>query len=166
MNIVTPGTIHQLTVILRETTVTDYQYYLVEFMFPGGKVRYGKVEDLTFPDADKPALLQISHITSIYPVTNTRLQLNEKDQCNVSVYTISQTTSYPGLVTKLTALENSPVGDSMVSLKQALDSIAVTSQLVYRGLVYCTAETVYYPYNPIKDEFETIEKPATIYKSR
>jgi hypothetical protein len=157
MNIVKPEErTSSITVILRENAGSSPSNYIIELQQSGGEMDYVLPDEMTIPDdRDKPyTFVFFKH-------------LHEKDQFIISIYYFKD--GYTEAIT--TALDDlilSPQGDDMLSLKQAIDSLhpIPTCELVYRGQVYCTSETDYYPYAPIRDEFEVIEKDAFTYKTR
>lgn len=153
MNIIAANSQVTITAILRECTPVTEAEFLFEFRFPGGKIKYGTASLVTFKDNDSP----VSFVVDMEGYS-----FSEKDQAELSIYHFPA--GYLAVQALYQALALSQTADGVMSLKAKITG--VTFNLVYRGLVYCTAETVYFPYNPIEGEFETIEKEAKIYKTR
>jgi len=160
MNIITPGISFDLTVIIRKIMVTETSKFLFEFTEPGGKIYIGAISRglITYTDEDLPAT---------FPVLMINKSWAEKERAQVNVYHLPNGLN-AAITEAYTALETSPTGDGSMTLAKVLNDISPrpTFELIYKGLIFCTAETVYYPYNPIEGDFETIEKAATIYKTR
>lgn len=154
MNIIAASNQVIITAILRECTPVTEAEFLFEFRFPGGKIRYGTASLVTFKDNDSP-------VTFLVDIEG--YAFLEKDQAELSIYHFPA--GYLAVQALYQALALNQTSDSVMSLKSKIAG-AVTCNLVYRGLVYCTEEAVYYPYNPIEGQFETIEKEAKNYKTR
>ena len=154
MNIIVTGNSITIQAIIRECIPVNEEKFLFEFRFPGGKLRYGTASAVTFVDNDAPVTFAV--LMDIHSFT-------EKEQAELSIYHFPA--GYGAAMAYYTQLQTSQTADGAMSLKTKING-AVDFDLVYRGLVYCTNETVYYPYNPISDAFETIEKTAKTYKTR
>lgn len=161
MNIIAPGISFDLTAIIRKITITATSKFLYEFTEPGGKISIGDEGRgiVTYVDEDTPV---------VFPVIMTGSKSwTEKQKAQVNIYHLPNGIT-AAIIAAYTNLQASPSGDSSMSLAKVLNDLSPrpTFELVYMGLIFCTAETVYFPYNPIESEFETIEKDATIYKTR
>lgn len=141
----------EIDVIVREHTGTLATQYLFELIKPGGKRIFIKCSLLSFTDNDSPYHFEIST-----PVID-----KEQYQINIYYFPLGITS---GVIAAYTSIENAPKGDTLVSLKQAVSP--VVPELIYRGQLYVTDETNYYPYNPVSDDYEVIEKSATEFKTR
>lgn len=155
MNVIQTGNSVSIEAVIRECTPIDSGVFLFEFRFPGGKIRYGTASDITYVDNDSPIDFTVA-IEDHY--------FAEKEQAELSIY------HFPGgvdmaVILHYRALAQSQTADGTMTLKTKING-AIAFDLVYRGLVYCTDETVYFPYNPIAEEFETIEKESINYKTR
>ena len=154
MNIIITGSNIDIQAVIRECTPVNEEKFLFEFRFPGGKLRYGTASAVTYTDNDTPVTFAVIMDTHTFV---------EKEQAELSIYHFPG--GYGAAIAYYQALQTLQTSDTEMSLKTKING-ALAFSLVYRGLVYCTNETVYYPYNPIEGDFETIEKAATIYKTR
>lgn len=161
MNVIAPGISFDLTVIIRKIMVTETSKFLFEFTEPGGKIYIGDLGRgvITYTDEDLPATFPVIMIGSKVWA--------EKDRAQVNVYHLPNGVT-AAITEAYTALEASPTGDGSMSLAKVLNDLTPRPvfELIYKGMIFCTAETVYFPYNPIEGDYETIEKAATIYKTR
>ena len=155
MNIIQTGNSITIQAVIRECTPVTINNFMLEFIFPGGKRWYAGLSSVTYVDADSPVTFEGELLGGNLFV--------EGDQANVNIYHFPVTIT-EALLILIADLQLNPVADNLLSLKTKLTGY--TFDLVYRGLIFCTAETVYYPYNPIDGEFTTIEKEAVNYKTR